>query len=68
MKSTSFMVHLQNSQFKYQEDLRGLCLTCNDYEYQPIENLIELVNMNFSDKILQGILIHKLELLRHHLK
>ena len=53
MKCTSFMAHLQNGWFKYQEDLGGLCLTCNDYRYQPIENLIELVNMNFSDKILR---------------
>ncbi|UZO03157.1 uncharacterized protein OCT59_023569 [Rhizophagus irregularis] len=68
MKRTSFMARLQNGRFKYREDLEGLCLTCNDYGYQPIENLIELVNMNFSDKILRGILIHKLELLRRHLK
>jgi hypothetical protein len=53
MKCTSFMARLQNGRFKYQEDLGGLCLTCNDYGYQPIENLIELVNMNFSDKILR---------------
>ena len=53
MKRTSFMARLQNGRFKYREDLGGLCLTCNDYGYQPIENLIELVNMNFSDKILR---------------
>ena len=53
MKRTSFMAHLQNSHFKYREDLGGLCLTCNDYGYQPIENLIELININISDKILR---------------
>jgi hypothetical protein len=53
MKHTSFMAHLQNNRFKYREDPGKLCLTCNDYEYQSIENLIELVNMNFSNKILR---------------
>lgn len=51
MKRTSFMSCLQNSRFKYREDLGGLCITCNDYGYQPFENLIELVNINFSNKI-----------------
>ena len=53
MKRTSFMARLQNSHFKYREDLGGLCLTCNDYGYQPLENLIELVTMNISNKILR---------------
>src|SRR5207247_441779 len=51
MKRTSFMSRLQNSRFKYREDLGGLCITCNDYGYQPFENLIELVTINFSNKI-----------------
>jgi len=50
MKRTSFMARLQNSRFKYREDLGGLCLTCNDYGYQPIENLIELITANLSNK------------------
>src|SRR3954451_14073379 len=53
MKRTSFMAHLQNGCFKYREDLGGLCITCNDYGYQPIENLIDLITVNFSDKILR---------------
>jgi hypothetical protein len=51
MKRTSFMSRLQNSRFKYRKDLRGLCLTCNDYGYQPFENLIELITTSFSNKI-----------------
>jgi hypothetical protein len=51
MKRTSFMSRLQNSHFKYREDLGGLCITCNDYGYQPFENLIELATINFSNKI-----------------
>src|SRR3954462_1487773 len=50
MKRTSFMSRLQNSCFKYREDLGGLCLTCNDYGYQPFENLIELVTKIFPIK------------------
>jgi hypothetical protein len=50
IKHISFMAHLQNSRFKYREDLGGLCLTCNDYGYQPFKNLIELITTNFSSK------------------
>jgi hypothetical protein len=41
MKCTSFMTCLQNSYFKYREDLRGLCIIYNYYGYQIFENLIE---------------------------
>ncbi|GBB98765.1 hypothetical protein RclHR1_33110001, partial [Rhizophagus clarus] len=68
MKHTSFMFHLQNSCYKYRENLGGLCITCNDYGYQPFENLIELVTINFSNKIQRDQLIHELEWLRCHLK
>ncbi|UZO28005.1 uncharacterized protein OCT59_021551 [Rhizophagus irregularis] len=68
IKRISFMSCLQNSRFKYREDLGGLCITCNDYGYQPFENLIELVTINFSNKIQRDQLIHKLECLHHHLK
>ena len=53
MKRTSFMAHLQNGRFKYREDLGRLYLICNDYGYQPIENLIDLVTTNFSNKKIQ---------------
>jgi hypothetical protein len=51
MKRTSFMSRLQNSHFKYREDLGGLCITCNNYGYQPFEDLIELITINFPNKI-----------------
>ena len=51
MKHTSFITHLQNSHFKYREDLGELYLTCNDYGYQPFENLIKLITTNFSNKV-----------------
>jgi hypothetical protein len=50
MKRTSFIACLQNSRFKYREDLGGLCLTCNDYGYQPFKNLIELITVNIFNK------------------
>ncbi|RHZ84259.1 hypothetical protein Glove_84g140 [Diversispora epigaea] len=55
MKRTSFMSRLQNSRFKYREDLGGLCITCNDYGYQPFENLIELVTKNFSTSCFESV-------------
>jgi len=57
MKRTSFMSCLQNSRFKYKEDLEGLCITCNDYGYQPFENLIELVTTNFFNNKIQRVCI-----------
>ena len=50
MKRTSFMARLQNGRFKYHDDLGGLCPICNDYAYQPFEDLIKLVSNNNMDK------------------
>ena len=50
MKWTSFMARLQNRRFKYCDDLRGLCSICNDYAYQPFEDLIKLVSSNNINK------------------
>ncbi|RGB31205.1 hypothetical protein C1646_709686, partial [Rhizophagus diaphanus] len=44
------MAHLQNGRFKYRDDLGGLCLICNDYAYQPFEDLIKLVSNNIMNK------------------
>ncbi|RHZ76368.1 hypothetical protein Glove_198g95 [Diversispora epigaea] len=68
MKRTSFMARLQNGQFKYRDDLGGLCLICNDYAYQPFEDLIELVSNNVTDKKIKNNIITQLEMLRRHLK
>ncbi|RHZ80994.1 hypothetical protein Glove_130g138 [Diversispora epigaea] len=68
MKRTSFMARLQNGRFKYREDLGGLCLTCNDYGYQPFRDLIELVITNFSNQTQKNNLIHELENLQHYLR
>ena len=50
MKRTSFMARLQNGRFKYHDDLEGLCSICNDYAYQPFEDLIKLVSNNNMNK------------------
>ncbi|PKB97337.1 hypothetical protein RhiirA5_431840 [Rhizophagus irregularis] len=47
---------------------RGLCLICNDYAYQPFEDLIKLVSNNIVDKKIKNELITQLEMLRRHLK
>jgi hypothetical protein len=44
------MARLQNGRFKYRDNLGGLCLICNDYAYQPFEDLIKLVSNNNMDK------------------
>ena len=44
------MARLQNGRFKYRDDLGGLCIICNDYAYQPFEDLIKLVSNNNMDK------------------
>jgi hypothetical protein len=44
------MARLQNGRFKYRDDLGGLCIICNDYAYQPFEDLINLVSNNITDK------------------
>lgn len=67
MRRTSFMGCLQNSHFCYREDLGGLCPTCNDYGYQPFENLVEIINKNFSNKILRDCYINEIETLCRHL-
>ncbi|GBB88740.1 hypothetical protein RclHR1_15320004 [Rhizophagus clarus] len=50
MKQTLFMACLQNRRFKYRDDLGSLCLICNDYTYQPFEDLIKLVSNKIMDK------------------
>ncbi|GET57671.1 hypothetical protein GLOIN_2v1535567 [Rhizophagus irregularis DAOM 181602=DAOM 197198] len=68
MKRTSFMARLQNGRFKYRDDLGGLCLICNDYAYQPFEDLIKLVSNNITNTKTKNELITQLEMLRRHLK
>ncbi|RGB21367.1 hypothetical protein C1646_778234 [Rhizophagus diaphanus] len=62
------MACLQNRRFKYHDDLEGLCLICNDYAYQPFEDLIKLVLNNIMNKKIKNELITQLEMLHHHLK
>ncbi|CAB4438535.1 unnamed protein product [Rhizophagus irregularis] len=68
MKRTSFMARLQNGRFKYRDDLGGLCLICNNYAYQPFEDLIKLVSNNITNTKTKNELITQLEMLRRHLK
>ncbi|RHZ81201.1 hypothetical protein Glove_123g95 [Diversispora epigaea] len=53
---------------KFSGRLGGLCLTCNDYGYQPFRDLIELVITNFSNQTQKNNPIHELENLQHYLR
>ncbi|CAH1768137.1 11592_t:CDS:2, partial [Entrophospora sp. SA101] len=47
LKRTSFMCRM-DGQFKYQEDLSGLCITCDFYGYQHgLEEEIKVLNNGF---------------------
>lgn len=46
MKKTSFI----GSNIKYQDDLGGLCLTCNEYGYTPFESLTAIAHNTFSQR------------------
>ena len=51
MKKTSFMGRLANcNNIKYQDDLGGLCLTCNEYGYIPFESLTTIARNTFLQK------------------
>jgi len=44
MQRTTFIIRLQGNRYQYKENLKGLCLTCNECEYEvfiEIEDLIE---------------------------
>ena len=44
MQHTSFITYLEEGCFQYKEDLRGLCMTCNECGYlvfAEIEKIIE---------------------------
>jgi hypothetical protein len=57
-----------DGQFKYREDLGGLCITCDFYGYQVFESIINSINA--SELFLEDKkeLIHKIELLKRHIK
>ncbi|CAH1770257.1 7934_t:CDS:2, partial [Entrophospora sp. SA101] len=67
LKRTSFMCRL-DGQFKYREDLGGLCITCDFYGYQVFNSLIESINNSQLYGTEKNNLINKIELLRRHLK
>jgi hypothetical protein len=67
LKRTSFMCRL-DGQFKYKENLGGLCITCDFYGYQVFDSLIELINTSNLYLAEKNCLINKIELLKRHLK
>lgn len=67
LKRTSFMCRL-DGQFKYKEDLGGLCVNCDFYGYQVFESLISLINKSNLMEITKKDFIKRIELDRRHLK
>ena len=67
LKRTSFMCRL-DGQFKYKEDLGGLCITCDFYGYQVFDSLTELISASNIYLAEKNYLIDKIELLKRHLK
>ncbi len=53
MQRTSFMIRLDGKCFVYKENLGGLCLECNECEYQVFANIEELINVNIINLVLQ---------------
>jgi len=53
MRRSAFLKRLRNGLFVYQEDLGGLCNTCNTYGYDVFKDLTNLIIQNIEDQKLQ---------------
>ncbi|PKC01089.1 hypothetical protein RhiirA5_402971 [Rhizophagus irregularis] len=53
MRRTSFMTKLQGGRFVYQENLGGLCSTCNDNGYLVFGDINILIAANISDELIR---------------
>jgi hypothetical protein len=67
LKRTSFMCRL-DGQFKYREDLGGLCMTCDFYGYQVFDSIINSIRTSKLYEEDKKALINEIELLRRHIK
>ncbi|RHZ60633.1 hypothetical protein Glove_351g19 [Diversispora epigaea] len=69
MKKTSFMVRLANTTYlKYREDLGALCQICNDYGFEPFENLESIVREEIPEKKNQDIILTRIDQLKRHMR
>ncbi|RHZ71090.1 hypothetical protein Glove_262g77 [Diversispora epigaea] len=69
MKKALFMTRLANcNHIKYREDLGGLCLICNNYGFEPFQDLIAIARNTFDDKKILDSIITRIEKLRMHMK
>jgi hypothetical protein len=67
LKRTSFMCRL-DGQFKYKEDLGGLCIICDFYGYQVFDSLVELINNSQLYVTDKNNFLNKIDSLKRHLK
>lgn len=57
-----------DGQFKYREDLGGLCPNCSFYGYQTFESLQLLINDSHLTELTKKKFINNIELIQRHLK
>ncbi|CAG8724531.1 13377_t:CDS:1, partial [Racocetra persica] len=53
IKYTTFIKLLQGKQYIYQENLGGLCSTCNRYSYEVFAEISRFVETNIQDSNIQ---------------
>jgi hypothetical protein len=66
LKRTSFICRINKDQYKYKEDLEGLCITCDFYGYQIFDKLLNIINS--SNLLEKKDYINRIEQIRRHLK
>jgi|ERR1700722_4143953 hypothetical protein len=59
MRRTSFMTKLQGGRFVYQENLGGLCSTCNDNGYLVFSDINTLISAHITDESIRVCRINK---------
>src|SRR5437764_853897 len=53
MRHTSFMTYLEGDQYVYQENLSGLCSTCNDCDYMVFGDIGVMISAYITDEFLK---------------
>ncbi|UZO23756.1 uncharacterized protein OCT59_016087 [Rhizophagus irregularis] len=67
MRRTSFMTKLKGGHFVYQENLGGLCSTCNENGYLVFSDINTLIAAHITDESTRKHLLEKSQNLRHYI-
>lgn len=68
MRRTSFMTCLGEGQYKYRENLGGLCSTCNDCGYMVFGDIGTIISANIIDDSLKKQLLKQSQELRRYIR